>query len=53
MSSVGCYVDNGASRHMTYDKTLFGMFQEQEKGMYVKLGDDVTYRMKGLKSISF
>jgi hypothetical protein len=29
-SSVGWYVDSGASRHMTYDRKLFNKFQEQE-----------------------
>jgi hypothetical protein len=53
VSSVGWYVDNGASRHMTYDKKLFNRFQEQEGGMRVELGDDATYPMKGLGSISF
>jgi hypothetical protein len=53
VSSVGWYVDSGASRHMTYDKKLFSRLQEQEGGMSVELGDDATYPMKGLGSISF
>jgi hypothetical protein len=53
MSSVGWYVDNGAWRHMTYDKSLFNVFQEQEGGMSVELGDDATYLVRGVGSISF
>jgi hypothetical protein len=53
VSSVGWYVDSGASRHMTYDRKLFNKLQEQEGGMSVELGDDATYPVKGLGSISF
>jgi hypothetical protein len=53
MSSVGWYVDNGALRHMTYDRSLFNRIQEQEGGMSVELGDDATYPMRGVGSISF
>jgi hypothetical protein len=53
VSSVGWYVDSGASRHMAYNKSLFNKFQEQEGGMCVELGDDATYIVKGLGSISF
>jgi hypothetical protein len=45
ISSVGYYVDNEASRHMTYDRKLFNGFQEQEGGTCVELGDDATYLM--------
>jgi hypothetical protein len=48
VSSVGWYVDSGASRHMTYDRKIFSRFQEQEGGMCVELGDDATYLVKGL-----
>jgi hypothetical protein len=53
VSSVGWYVDNGASRHMTYDRSLFNRIQEQEGGMSVELGDDATYPVRGVGSISF
>lgn len=33
VSSVGWYVDSEASRHMTYDKTLFNELEEQEFGV--------------------
>jgi hypothetical protein len=51
-SSVGWYMDSGAPRHMTYDKTLFSKIQEKEGGLSVDLGDDATYPMKRLVSIS-
>jgi hypothetical protein len=53
MFSVGWYVDSGALRHMTHDGSLFNVFQEQNGGMNVELGDDATYSVRGLCSISF
>jgi hypothetical protein len=35
-------VNNGASRHMTYDKTLFSRLQEQEESLSVELANDAT-----------
>lgn len=52
VSGVGWYVENGAFRHMIYDKMIFNKFQEQG-GPCVELGDDVIYLVKGLGSISF
>jgi len=46
-------VNNGYSRHMTQDKSLFNGFQKQEVGMSVELGDDATYPMRGVGSNSF
>jgi hypothetical protein len=37
----------------TYDKSLFNRIQEQEGGMSVELGDDATYLLRGVGSISF
>jgi hypothetical protein len=53
MSSVGWYVDSGASIHMTHEKSLFSRFQMQEGGMSVEMGDDATYPMRGVGSIFF
>jgi hypothetical protein len=53
VSGIGWYVDIGALRHVTYDKKIFSRFQEEEGGMLAELGDDVTYLVKGLGSISF
>jgi hypothetical protein len=53
VSSVGWYVDSGALRHMTYDKTLFSGLWEQEGVTSVELGDDATYLMREVGSISF
>ena len=46
VSSVGWYVDNGASRHMTFNRPLFNKIQEQEGYMTMELGDDATYSVK-------
>jgi hypothetical protein len=35
------------------DRTLFSMILEQEGGMSMELGDDATYPMRGVGSISF
>jgi hypothetical protein len=43
-------VDYGASKHMTCDRNIFSVFQEQEGGFHVELGDDATYLVKGLGS---
>lgn len=53
MSNIGWYIDNGDSEYMTYDRIIFNKFQEQEGGMRLELGDDVTYLMKGMGSIIF
>ena len=53
MSNVGCYVDNGALRHMTYDRSVFSEIQKQEGGMNVELDDDATCSVTGVGSISF
>ena len=53
VSSVGWCVDIGASRHITYNRSLFSRFQEQEGGMCMVLGDDANYPGRGVGSISF
>jgi hypothetical protein len=47
------YLDNKASRHMTFERSLFNIFQEQEGGMSVELGDNATYPMKGVGLIPY
>jgi hypothetical protein len=37
----------------TYDMSLFSRIQEQEGGMTMELGDDATYPVRGVGSISF
>ena len=53
MSSVGWYMDSGALRHMTYHRSLFRYFWEQEGGMSAKLGNDATYPVREVGSIPF
>jgi hypothetical protein len=38
---------------MNYDEKIYSRLQEKEEGMRVELGDDATYLVKGLDSISF
>ena len=42
---LGWYVDIGALRRVTYDRSLLNMFQEQEEGISVDLGYDATYHV--------
>ena len=39
--------------HMTYDRSLFIKIYYQEGGMRVEFGDDATYLMREVASISF
>ena len=50
---LGWYVDDKASRHITYDKPLFNKFQEQGGGMSMELDGDVSYPKRAVGSISF
>ena len=45
VSRLGWYVDIGALRRVTYDRSLLIMFQEKEGGMSVDLGYDATYHV--------
>jgi hypothetical protein len=53
MFGVVWYVDSGASKHMTSNKRAFNKLQEHEASMQVELGDDATYLVAGVGSISF
>ena len=50
MSSVGMYVDNGASNHITHDRSFFNKTQEKEGSIIVELGNDATYPVRGIGS---
>ena len=45
VSRLGWYVDIGALRHVTYDRSLLNMFQEKEGGMSGDLGYDANYNV--------
>ena len=45
VSRHGWYVDIGALRCVTCDRSLLNMFQEQEVGMSVDLAYDATYHV--------
>jgi hypothetical protein len=53
ISSVGWYMDNGASKHMTFNKKVICKLQEGEDGIQVELGDDATYLTTKMGFISF
>ena len=53
MYNFGWYVDNGALRPMRYDKPLFNKCQEKGRGISMDIGDDATYHVRGIASISF
>jgi len=52
-TNIDRYVDNGALRHATFNKKDFNRIQEQEASIQVELGDDATYIVTGMGSISF
>jgi hypothetical protein len=52
-SRVGWYVDSGASRHVTFNKKSFNTLRQQEANIQVELGDDATYLVTGMGSVSF
>ena len=45
VSRLGWYVYIGDLRRVTQDRSFLNMFQEQEGGMSVDLGDDATYHV--------
>jgi hypothetical protein len=53
ISHVGWYVDNGASRHMTRNRSAFSRLEEQDISKQVELSDDGKYPMTRKGSISF
>jgi hypothetical protein len=53
MSSLGWYVDSGASKLLTYYRFLFKNIYKKEDDMGVELGDGATYPMRGVGSIYF
>ena len=44
-SMVGCvwYLDNGASFHMTDDKSLFSTLEEKDLKILIEMGNDEKY----------
>lgn len=52
-SSVGWYVDSGASKHMTFNEKFLKKFQEQDVGIQAKLRDDATYVVNQIDTVSF
>lgn len=54
-SMVGCvwYLDNGASFHMTSDKSLFSTLEEKDLKMCIKMGDDGKYHVSGEGTVVF
>ena len=53
VSGVGWYVNNGASRHMTFNKKAFSKLPKREDGIQVEFGDDATYPVTRMDSVSF
>ena len=47
-----CFVDSGASIHMTCNKNWYINFKETHNGAHIYLGDDHSYQIKGCGDIS-
>jgi len=54
-SMMGCvwYLDNGASFHVTIDKSLFSALEEKDLKMRIKMGDDGRYSVSGVGMVAF
>jgi len=50
---VGWYVDSEASRHVTFNMKISNKFREQDASLQVKLGDNATYLVTIMGSITF
>ena len=52
-SAESWLVDSGASRHMTGNKNVLADFKQVQFSSQVELGDDASYEIKGIGSVSF
>ena len=52
---IGCsqFLDNGASFHMTNDKSLFNTLEEKDLQMCMEMGNDERYNVLGVGTIAF
>jgi hypothetical protein len=47
------YLESGASRHMTKAREPFNSLTQKDSGIYVELGNDVKYAVKGEGTMFF
>jgi hypothetical protein len=54
-SMVGCgwFLDNGASFHMTTDKSFFSTLEEKDLQILIAMGNDENYSVPGVGTIAF
>eukprot|EP00253_Pinus_taeda_P022329 PITA_22329 len=54
-SVMGCgwFLDNGASFHMTSDKSLFSTLEEKDLKIHIQMGDDERFNVSGLGTVAF
>jgi len=53
MMGCGWFLDNGASFHMTGDKSLFSTLEEKDLKMCIEMGDDERYSVSGVGTVAF
>jgi len=53
MMGCGWFLDNGASFHMTGDKSLFSTLQEKYLKVLITMGNDEKYSVSGVGTVSF
>eukprot|EP00253_Pinus_taeda_P030396 PITA_30396 len=53
MVGSGWFLDNGASFHMTGDKSLFSNLEEKDLQMLITMGNDENYNVLGVGTIVF
>ena len=47
------FLDSGASFHMKGDRDLFTDLDEKDLGVHIEMGNDGSYSVTGIKTISF
>eukprot|EP00253_Pinus_taeda_P025239 PITA_25239 len=53
MMGFVCYLDSGASFHMTDDKKLFSALEEKDLKMHIEMGDNGRYSVSGVGTVAF
>ena len=53
MMGCGWFLDNGASLHMTDDKSLFSTLEEKDLQILIAMGNDEKYSVSGVGTVYF
>ena len=53
MVGIGCFLDSGASFHMTGDKSLFSTLEEKDLQILIAMGNDEKYSFSSVGMVVF